>query len=262
MGRLEGQVALVTGAGTGIGRSAVHMFCAEGARCILAGRREAPLAEVAAEVEAKGGSAWYQSTDMEDSAAVEALATACLDRHGRVDVIVHNAGHSSSVRSVRHIGDEEWNSVLSVNVTGPMILTRALLAPMIAAERGTVIMISSMAALRPGLMAGTAYGTAKAAARNYMGGLGAELRQKGIRATTIFPGEVDTPILEKRPKPPSAEQRENMMQADDIAEAILLAATLPPRTVIEEMTMMPTRLRDYTEDIKAAREKTEVTSRQ
>jgi NADP-dependent 3-hydroxy acid dehydrogenase YdfG len=118
---------------------------------------------------------------------------------------------------------------------------------------GTVILVSSMAALRPGPMAGTAYGTAKAAARNYMAGLAAELRQKGIRATTIFPGEVDTPILENRPLPPTDEQKAGMMQAEDIAEAVLLAATLPPRTVIEELTIMPTRLRDYSADIAASK---------
>ena len=111
----------------------------------------------------------------------------------------------------------------------------------------------SMAAIRPGVMAGTAYGAAKAASRNYIMGLGAELRQLGIRATSVLPGEVDTPILDNRPRPPSEEERAGMMASEDIAEAILAAAALPERTVIEEMTLMPTRLRDYSADIAAAR---------
>ncbi|MDX1385250.1 MAG: SDR family oxidoreductase, partial [Thermoanaerobaculia bacterium] len=248
MGELEGSVALVTGAGTGIGRETTRLLAAAGAEVVLAGRREAPLAAVTAAVTEAGGRAWYRSADMEDASSVEALAAACLERHGRVDILVHNAGHSSKVRSARWISDDEWSSVLAVNVTGPMILTRALLPAMLEAGAGTVIMVSSMAALRPGVMAGTAYGTAKAAARNYMAGLAAELRQKGIRATTVMPGEVDTPILDNRPLPPSEEQRAGMMQAEDVARAILLAATLPQRTVIEEMTMMPTRLRDFSAD--------------
>ena len=251
--KLENQVVLITGGGTGIGRCAAHLFAREGATVIVSGRREAPLAEVVGEIEAEGGACWHYSADMEDADSVRALAAVALERHGRVDVVVHNAGHSSKVRSVRWIGEEEWNSVLAVNVTGPMLLTQERLPAMLEAGAGTVILVSSMAALRAGPMAGTAYSTAKAAARNYMASLLAELRQKGIRATTLFPGEVDTPILDKRPRPPTAEERVNMMLPEDIAEAILLAATLPQRTVIEEMTLMPTRLRDYSGDIAAAK---------
>ena len=253
MGKLEGQTVLVTGAGTGIGRSTALQLAREGATAILAGRREEPLRKVETEIVQVGGNAWHRSTDMEDEDSISALAEEALRKHGRVDTVVHNAGHSSRVRSVRYISQEEWDSVLAVNVTGPMLLTQKLLPAMLEGGGGTVILVSSMAALRPGPMAGTAYGTAKAAARNYMAGLAAELRQKGIRATTIFPGEVDTPILENRPLPPTDEQKAGMMQAEDIAEAVLLAATLPPRTVIEELTIMPTRLRDYSADIAASK---------
>jgi NADP-dependent 3-hydroxy acid dehydrogenase YdfG len=253
MGSLKGQVALVTGGGTGIGRATALRLAAEGATVVVSARRAEPLAEVVAEIEAGGGTAWHEVADMEDPASVAALAAACLARHGKVDLVVHNAGHSSRVRSARWIGEEEWESVLAVNVTGPMLLTRALLPAMLEAGEGTVILVASMAALRPGPMAGIAYGAAKAAARNYMAGLSAELRQKGIRCTTIFPGEVDTPILENRPLPPSAEERATMMRSEDIADAILMAALLPARTVAEEITLMPTRLRDYSADIAAAK---------
>lgn len=207
------------------------------------------------EIEAASGSAWHKSADLEDAASIESLAEACLERYGFVDVVVHNAGYSSRVRSARFISEEEWSGVYAVNVTGPMLLNQSLLPSMLEAGKGTVILVSSMAALRPGVMAGSAYSAAKGAARNYMTCLASEVRQQGIRCTTVFPGEVDTPILANRPLPPGAEERATMMQPEDIAEAIVLAATLPGRTVIEEISLMPTRLRDYSADIKAARAK-------
>ncbi len=253
MGRLEGRTALVTGGGTGIGRATALRFALEGASVVVSGRRLEPLEAVVSEIEAAGGSAWARSADMEDPEAVQGLAAAVLDRHPTVDILVHNAGHSSRVRSTRYISRQEWDSVIAVNATGPAMLTRALLPAMLDHGGATVIMVSSVAAIRPGVMAGTAYGAAKAASRNYVMGLGAELRQLGIRATSVLPGEVDTPILDHRPRPPSDEERAGMMAADDIAEAILTAAALPERTVIEEMVLMPTKLRDYSADIAAAR---------
>jgi NADP-dependent 3-hydroxy acid dehydrogenase YdfG len=125
---------------------------------------------------------------------------------------------------------------------------------MIERGGGTIITISSLAALRPGLIGGAPYGAAKAAVLNLMGHVHNVLRDKGIRATTIMPAEVDTPILDKRPLPPDTTARATMMHAEDVARAILLCATLPPRTVIETMVMSPTILRDQSVDIKVARD--------
>src|SRR3990170_8556312 len=102
---------------------------------------------------------------------------------------------------------------------------------------------------RPGLIGGAPYGAAKAGVLNLMGHVHAVLRDKGIRATTIMPAEVDTPILDKRPLPPDARARATMMQPEDVARAVLLCVTLPPRTVVEEMVMSPTIQRDMTADI-------------
>src|SRR4030095_14766365 len=119
---------------------------------------------------------------------------------------------------------------------------------------GPTITVVSMAAVKPGLIGGAPYGAAKAAARNLMGHVHNVLRNKGIRATTILPAEVDTPILDKRPLVPDAQARATMMQAEDVARAIVLCATLPPRTVIEEIVMSPTILRDQNPDIAVARD--------
>ena len=123
---------------------------------------------------------------------------------------------------------------------------------MIARGGGTIVTVSSAAAFRPGLLGGAPYGAAKAAVRNLMGHIHTVLRDKGIRATTILPAEVDTPILDNRPLVPDAGARATMMQPDDVATVILLCVTLPPRTVIEEIVMSPTIQRDQSKDLAVA----------
>ena len=254
MGVLDGQVAIMTGGGSGIGRSAALMLAAEGAQVVVAGRRKAPLDEVVGEIAKAGGRAVARPCDVEKAAEARALAEWTIAQYGRVDILVNNAGHSSRARNIRWVGQEEWDSVLAVNLTGVYALTQAVLPSMIERGGGTIITISSLAALRPGLIGGAPYGAAKAAVLNLMGHVHNVLRDKGIRATTIMPAEVDTPILDNRPLRPDAMARSTMMHADDVARAILLCATLPPRTVIETMVMSPTILRDQSHDIKVARD--------
>jgi NADP-dependent 3-hydroxy acid dehydrogenase YdfG len=252
MKRLEGQVAIVTGGGTGIGRETAIMMAAEGARVVIAGRRREPLDAVVKEIDAAGGVAAARQVDIERGTGARDLAQWTLGAFGRVDVLVNNAGHSSRARSIRWVGRDEWDSVLAVNLTAVYELTQAVLPGMIERGQGTIVTVSSLAALKPGLIGGAPYGAAKAAVQNLMGHIHNTLRNKGIRATTILPAEVDTPILDRRPLVPDAVARSTMMQAEDVARAILLCVTLPPRTVVEEMVMSPTILRDQSRDIEVA----------
>lgn len=254
MEALEGQVAIVTGGGSGIGRSTALLLAAEGAHVVLAGRRQGPLDEVKREIEMAGGRADARAADLARTTDAVALGRGTLERYGRVDVLVNNAGHSSKVRNIRYVDEREWESVMAVNLTGVYALTQAVLPSMIERGGGTIVTVSSLAALRPGLIGGAPYGAAKAAVRNLMGHIQTALRDKGIRATTILPAEVDTPILVHRPLPPDARARATMMQAEDVARAILLCVTLPARTMIEEIVMSPTIQRDMSADIAAARE--------
>lgn len=252
MGQLDGQVAIITGAGTGIGREAAIMFANEGAKVVVAGRRIEPLNEVVSVIESNGGTAVARSVDLENGDAAASLGEWTLSEYGQVDVLVNNAGHSSKVRSIRYVGVEEWESVFKVNVEGVYRLTQSVVDSMIERGAGTVITTSSMAALRPGLLGGAAYSAAKAASYNLMRGINAELNAKGIRACTVLPAEVDTPILNNRPHNPDAEARATMMMPEDVAAAILLCATLPGRTLIEEIVMSPTMPRDRSLDMAAA----------
>jgi len=252
MKRLANATALITGAGSGIGRATALAFAAEGATLALAGRREGPLEETRAAVEAAGARAMVRSVDLEDGDAAAALGGWALEALGRVDVLVNNAGHSTRVRSIRYVDPQEFASVFRVNVEGVYRLTQSLMPSMVARESGTVITVASKAALDPNLLGGIAYGSAKAAEVALMRGISNELRRHGIRACTIIPGEVDTPVLDARPSPPAAQERARMMQPEDVAAAIVLCATLPGRTLIEQIVMSPTRPRDISAELAAA----------
>jgi len=252
VGRLDGKVAIVTGAGSGIGRAAARMLAEEGAQVALAGRRLDPLLETVAEIEARGGRAAAHQADMEDEAQARGLARWTLERFGRADILVNNAGHSSRVKSVRWVDSATWDSVQRVNVMGPYLLIQEVLPGMLERGEGTIITVTSMAALNPSGLGGAAYGAAKAGALNLMTNVNLELRNRGIRACAIVPAEVDTPILNKRPMPPTAEQRATMMKPEDVASAILFCATMPERTLVEEIRMGPTVKRDVREELQAA----------
>jgi NADP-dependent 3-hydroxy acid dehydrogenase YdfG len=251
--RLAGKVALITGAGTGIGRATALRMAAEGAAVALAGRRREPLDAVVKEIEKTGARAVARACDVSKTGEARALAGWAEETLGRVDVLVNNAGFASKVRSIRWVGEEEWRSVLDVNLNGVYALTQSVLHGMLARREGTIITVTSLAALRPGLISGAPYGAAKAGARNLMQDVHNEFRNQGIRATTIIPAEVDTPILDNRPMPPDATARATMMQAEDVADAILLCATLPARTVIEEIVMSPTFDRERARELEVAR---------
>lgn len=252
MGKLEGKVAIITGAGTGIGREAAKMFAADGAKLVVVGRRPEPLQSVVDEIKSAGGDAVAKPTDLENGDAAAALADFTIQTYGKVDILVNNAGHASKVRSIRWVKPDEWDSVFRINIEAVYRLTQACLPNMVERGEGTVITTSSLAALNPGIVGGAPYSAAKAASYNLMRGLNSEMRSYGIRATAIIPGEVDTPILEGRPAVPNDEARATMMQPEDVAEAILLCATLPQRTLIEEIVLMPTSPRDMSAELKVA----------
>ena len=253
MAALQGKVALVTGGGSGIGRSTALRLAAEGARVVVTGRRQEPLDEVVAEIAAAGGRAWARRVDLLQRDALRELVRWIEAEVGTVDILVNNAGATSRVRNIRWIEDDEWDSTIEVNLNAVYVLIQAVLPGMFAAGGGTIVTVSSLAALRPGLLGGAPYGAAKAAVRNLMDHLHTTFRNDRIRTTTILPGEVNTPIMDTRVRPPTAQERAAMVDPDDVARAILLVCTLPARTTIEELVISPTLARDQGPDTEISR---------
>ena len=249
MGSFQGKRALVTGAGSGIGHKLALDLAGAGAEVAVCGRRRTPLEETA---RLAGGGIDVHTADLTDPDEAFRLAEAV----GPVDILVNNAGFSSTVRSTRYVGPEEWRAVMDVNTLGPAMLTRALLPAMIERGAGDVVTVSSMAAISPSIMAGAPYSAAKAAVRAWMDVLATEVQRYGIRCITVFPGEVDTPILDRRALPPDADARATMMMPEDVAAAIVMALALPRRATVSEIAMVATEPRDRTEDVRAAMEKT------
>jgi len=246
---MKGMACIITGAGTGIGRSAAIKMARLGASVVLVGRTAARLEEVRREIEAAGGVALAAPGDVTDMNVILCTVQATLQAFGRIDVLVNNAGYATRNRSIMTITPEEFDEVVRVNLWAPMFFTQAVLPTMLKAKSGTIIVVSSRAALTPGGLGGPIYGAAKAGSVNFIKALNIELKNTGIRACAIVPGEVDTPILEKRPVPVPKEARATMMAADDVADAIVLAAALPPRALVDELYLRPTHQRDFSKEL-------------
>ena len=253
MDSLKGKSVILTGAGSGIGRVTAKMLGELGANVFVVGRRENLLKESVKEIEAAGGKGAYLSADLEDGDSAANVAKEAIKAFGNIQYLVNNAGHSSKVRSMRYVEKDDWQSVFNVNVEGVYRLTQAILPNMIENGGGTVVTISSMAAINPGLMGGVPYSSAKAAVAGMMTAMRQDLREHGIRSCTIYPAEVDTPILDNRPLPPDEQARSTMMQPEDIAETILLCMRMPHRTIIQDLIVSPTIQRDVSEDMKIAK---------
>jgi NADP-dependent 3-hydroxy acid dehydrogenase YdfG len=161
-----------------------------------------------------------------------------------VDVLLNNAGINTKARNLHNISLEDWRHVVAVNLSGSFYCARKALETMRRQRSGTIINLVSGAGRRASGLSGVAYSAAKAGQASLTQSINDEARGFGVRACSIYPGEVDTPIIDQRPVVPPPEARATMLQSEDVAAAILLVATLPPRATIEELVIRPTRPRD------------------
>lgn len=236
---LEGKTALVTGGGTGIGRAAAHALAADGARVMVAGRREDKLRETAESYTGPGEIA-VCTVDVGDLASVQALCEQAEKTLGRVDILLNSSGVNVAKRSVAELSPADWEKLLQINATGAFYLMSTLLPGMRERGDGLIMNVSSIAGKRASLLGGVGYSASKFAMTAL--GLTAALEDgpRGIRITNIYPGEVNTPILENRPKPVSDEHKARILQPEDVAAAVLMIANLPPRAHVAEIVIKPT----------------------
>jgi NADP-dependent 3-hydroxy acid dehydrogenase YdfG len=247
---IEGQVAWVTGAGSGIGQSAAVAFAKAGVKLALSGRRREALEQTAALVREAGGEAVVASADMGRADEVEQAWEAVRSAYGRCDILVNSAGLNVPRRSWSEIDPAGIDAVIGVDLNGPFYASRAVLPTMRAQRDGLIIQISSWAGRYVSKLTGPAYSAAKHGLVALSESLNQEECGYGIRSCCICPGEVATPILDKRPVPVSAEDKARMLQAEDLADTILFVARLPTSVCVNEILISPTWNRGYLEDIK------------
>ena len=241
---LKGQVAWVTGGGSGIGLAGAAELVKAGAHVLISGRTAATNASALADLQALG-SAEAVLLDVADKQAVKAVAQHLVATHGRIDILINSAGTNATERNFDVLTTEAWDEVVAINLSGLFYCVHAVLPTMRHQQGGLIINVSSWAGLYASKLTGPAYNATKRAVLALTESINMEECSNGIRASSLLPGEVATPILNKRPVPPSQAQRERMVQAEDMGQAILFLAQMPPRTCINELVISPTHNRFY-----------------
>ena len=234
---LTGQVAWITGGGTGIGESGAIKLAEAGCQVVLSGRRAEPLEAVAAQIP---GDVSIEPLDVSDNESVIAVTERILERYGQIDIGVFSAGINVKDRNWPVITTDSWNDVINIDLNGAFYCCQAVLPSMRKNGGGVIINVSSMAAKGIGFITGPAYTAAKHAMNAMTASLILEERNNGIRATALCPGEVATPILDQRPIPVSPEDQARILQSDDLGEVIRFIAQQPPHVTLNEILINPT----------------------
>lgn len=222
--QMQDQVVLITGGGSGIGRQAALLMAAEGARVIVAGRRESRLLETVALIREKGGKGDERVMNLRDNHSMDEAIDDILSAYGRIDVLVNNAGYTREAPFLE-LSEENWNDVLQVNLLAPVHCMKRVLPGMLERKQGAIVNVASAAGQR-GLPNSTAYSAAKAGLIAASQALGEEIRLSGVRINTLCPGPVDTEILQ------NSDVRDYLLSAktdlcgpEDTAKGILFLAS-------------------------------------
>ncbi len=229
------KTAVITGAGSGVGAATALALAKHGWRVALVGRRQELLEQVAAQ--ALGSIVC--ACDVGDADAVSAMGLRVLGEFGSVEVLVNAAGTNAPRRALEVLSREDYHAMMNTNLNGAYYCVQAFLPEMRARRSGTIVNIISDAGKLASPKAGPGYVMSKFGLAGLTQSINAEERGNGIRACGIFPGDIDTPILAKRPAPPDEGARARMMQPEDIAECVLFCVNLPPRAIVEELLVRP-----------------------
>jgi NADP-dependent 3-hydroxy acid dehydrogenase YdfG len=244
-GALEGKVALITGASSGIGEATAVALAREGAAVALGARRADRLESLRERIEADGGRATAIEVDVADEAQARAFVERAREELGGIDILVNNAG-LMLLGPVTGADTDEWCRMVDVNLLGLLYCTHAALGPMTEQGSGHIVNLSSVAG-RVASLGSAVYNLTKWGVGGFSEGLRQEVLHAGIRVTIVEPGFVETELQSHNTNPMVVEQLEKMrkqaepLQAEDIAGAIAYAVTRPPHVSVNEVLIRPTR---------------------
>jgi NADP-dependent 3-hydroxy acid dehydrogenase YdfG len=233
------KTAVVTGAGSGVGQAVALKLAQQGWRVAILGRRVEALQETIRLAGAHASRILPHACDVSDVAAVTEMGRRVLAEFGDVEVLVNAAGTNATRRLLNVLSLEDYHAMINTNLNGAYYCVQAFLPHMRARGSGTIINIISDAGKQATPKAGPAYVMSKFGLAGLNQSLNAEERANGIRACGIFPGDIDTPLLNKRPQPPDAAARAKMMRAEDVADCAMLCINLPANVIVEEMLVRP-----------------------
>ena len=235
---LSGKTALVTGGGSGIGLGIALALAGEGCRVAIAGRGAQRLRQATAEFP-DPASVWTRPCDVADRADAQSLIAWVQEEVGPLEILVNSAGLNVPKRRFAELDPADWDKVMAINVTGAFNCIHATLPAMRERGRGLIVNISSVAGKRALRLAGAAYCASKFAMSALGTEIGLEERAHGIHVTNIYPGEVNTPILDQRPTPVPPEKKREMLQPEDLGALVVALARLPSRVLVPELVVTP-----------------------
>jgi NAD(P)-dependent dehydrogenase (short-subunit alcohol dehydrogenase family) len=236
---LSSKTALVTGGGTGIGLGIAKALAAAGCQVAIAGRRPEVLQEAVA-ASPNDPPMLCHTVDIADRDSVKQLFAWANEQLGKIDILVNSAGTNIRNRTMAEMTPEQWDQVMAINATGTYNCMYEVLPQMRERRDGLIINISSIAGKRASALGGTAYAASKFAMTALGTAVANEENKNGIRVTNVYPGEVDTPILENRPHPVSDEHRATILKPEDFGGLAVAIAALPPRAHVPEIIVKPT----------------------
>ncbi len=232
--------ALITGAGSGIGRGIAQSLDQLGLRLALIGRDARKLEQTRDQLDKGAESALAIACDVTDRDQVASMVQQVIESFGSIDVLVCNAGTNVRNRSLEVLAPDDWDTMIATNLTGPFNLVHHVLPLMRERQNGLVVQICSISGIRASTLGGTGYSASKFGQSALGLCLGREEGGRGIRSTVIYPGEVNTPILDARPVPVGAERRAAILQPEDIAATVRFLVQLHPRARVPELVITPT----------------------
>ena len=233
------KTAVITGGGSGVGQAIALKFAQQGWRVVIIGRRLQALQETIALAGTHAPRITPRVCDIGDATAVASMGKRVLIELGEVELLVNAAGTNAPRRSLEVLSLEDYHGMMATNLHGAFYCVQAFLPQMRDRKSGTIINIISDAGKQASPKAGPGYVMSKFGLAGLTQSINAEERANGIRACAIFPGDIDTPLLDKRPQVPDATARAKMMRAEDVADCALFCINLPPHVIVEEMLVRP-----------------------